>query len=109
MEDIFEEAIREALEESGVTLDNDVIENIAAWVYGCYDNRELCIGPVENPMIHQMDELERSHKRDIERMEQKEQEMREKIKDVRRAARRREEELRYRIDEIKEELTRRDI
>ena len=69
MHDILVEAAKEALEEIGETLSDEGIGNIVCWIEGCYENRELLSAPVENPLVYEIEEIKRKHKREIEERE----------------------------------------
>lgn len=63
--DIIIENIEAALEESGETLSTETIENIARWVNGTVDNRELVSPTPPSPLVFELEETKRKHDKEI--------------------------------------------
>ncbi len=79
--DIIIENIEAALEESGETLCKETIENIARWVNGTVDNRELLYPTPPSPLIFELEETKRKHDKEILDMETEERRIREEYKE----------------------------
>lgn len=73
-EDFLFDAVKESLEESGETLTDDAIDNVVAWVQGCYENKSQMMGdPVDSSSVtSEIDQLKRDHKREIDELEKRE-------------------------------------
>lgn len=79
--DIIIENIEQALEESGETLSTETIRNIARWVNGTVDNRELLYPTPPSPLIFELEEIKRKHDREILDIEISERRIKEEYKE----------------------------
>ncbi len=79
--DIIIENIEAALEESGETLSTETIENIARWVNGTVDNRELVSPTPPSPLVFELEETKRKHDKEILDIETEECRIREDYKE----------------------------
>ena len=72
--DYWAECIAEAFEDAGIKATQEQIDTVVAWVHGAHENYGMAHGydAIPNPMLSEVEELKRKHKREIEEMEKRE-------------------------------------
>ena len=88
--DYWQECISEAFEDAGLTASKEQIDTVASWVDGAHENYGMACGHdcIPNPLETENEELKCKYKKEVQKLEKRELDLRErageKIRDLQR-------------------------